>query len=597
MAKLIVPQDRRLYSYLRFSDPQQREGDSIRRQDDAAKRYAERHGLVLDTTLRMTDEGLSGFYGTNRKKGALGAFLAEVEAGEVPVGSTLLVENVDRLSREDFVTAFATITQIICAGIAIVTLSPPAEYTRESIAGGLVWQLVGQMQIAHEESKKKSERIRGARNQARKLARSEGRILTKKAPGWLTVKDGKFHAIPKAAKTIRKIFDLKLSGMGIWTIEKTLNREAAWTLENGWSVNYIRKILSSRTVIGEYQPYMQIGGKSIPEGEPIQGYYPVVVKPATFHAVQRQMKNNIYTGGQNGKATNVFRHLVKCAYCGGAMHFRYKKNPSNAKYLVCDKARRRFQCDAEWIRYPEVETAILENCHRIQPELVLPNRSAKVAESKRLRESINGWSFELQEIEQQVENLTDQIASTKLPKLRERYEKRIVELLNRRKPLEKKINDGQQRLVQLESGIQSFAEWQQNLGALQQALKSDDVTVKLKLRAHLREFIERIDVFSRGYAHEWDHETETGDSWGESMLDMNPKPNKQFRQFVAHVMKRRSSKEGRFVRVHFKTGHHVDIVPPGSIATSFTELADRETRRIKRPAFDQLWQDFIKGAV
>src|SRR5882757_2817482 len=95
----------RVYSYLRFSDPQQRDGDSTRRQDDEAKRYADKHGLVLDTALRMTDEGLSGYHGAKKKKGALGAFLVKVEDGEVPVGSILLVENVDRLSREDFIAA------------------------------------------------------------------------------------------------------------------------------------------------------------------------------------------------------------------------------------------------------------------------------------------------------------------------------------------------------------------------------------------------------------------------------------------------------------------------------------------------------------
>src|SRR5207247_112687 len=107
-----------------------------------------------------------------------------------------------------------TISRILSAGMTIVTRSPDAEYSRQSISGGMIYRLVGQIDMAHQESKKKSERIREARDEARKLARSQGRILTRHAPAWLTVEDGKFKAIPEAVKTIRKIFDLKLQGLG-----------------------------------------------------------------------------------------------------------------------------------------------------------------------------------------------------------------------------------------------------------------------------------------------------------------------------------------------------------------------------------------------
>ncbi|MEO5344728.1 MAG: recombinase family protein, partial [Gammaproteobacteria bacterium SHHR-1] len=36
------------YSYIRFSSPIQMQGNSLRRQLDAARAYAEAHGLVLD---------------------------------------------------------------------------------------------------------------------------------------------------------------------------------------------------------------------------------------------------------------------------------------------------------------------------------------------------------------------------------------------------------------------------------------------------------------------------------------------------------------------------------------------------------------------
>src|ERR1700747_3247772 len=90
----------RCYSYLRFSTPEQRKGDSLRRQTVAAEEYAKRHGLALDTELNLRDLGISAFRGNNVAVGALGAFLKAIRDGLVPKGSLLLVESLDRVSRQ-----------------------------------------------------------------------------------------------------------------------------------------------------------------------------------------------------------------------------------------------------------------------------------------------------------------------------------------------------------------------------------------------------------------------------------------------------------------------------------------------------------------
>ena len=65
----------KLYSYVRFSSREQAKGDSLHRQTEMARRYAEEHGYVLDTSLDLHDKGISGFKGANRAKGRLGDFL------------------------------------------------------------------------------------------------------------------------------------------------------------------------------------------------------------------------------------------------------------------------------------------------------------------------------------------------------------------------------------------------------------------------------------------------------------------------------------------------------------------------------------------
>jgi hypothetical protein len=122
------------------------------------------------------------------------------------------------------------------------------------------------------------------------------------------------------------------------------------------------------------------------------------------------------------------------------------------------------------------------------------------------------------------------------------------------------------------------------------------------LNAHLRELVDRIEVFACGHPHPYDGDTETGDDfeeWFEEAIRLaNPsfRPDKQFRQFAAYVVRRRMTKEGRFLRVHFRTGSKVDIVPPGSIASGMVDLPlPRRGSHFIEPDIAALWQSFIKS--
>jgi hypothetical protein len=112
------------YSYLHYSSDQQGGGESIRRQTVMAKDWCDRNKLQLDITTTFTDRGKSAFRGKHRLTGALGVFLADVEAGRIPEGSVLIIENPDRLSREDEYEATNLLTSLVIAGISIVTNSP-----------------------------------------------------------------------------------------------------------------------------------------------------------------------------------------------------------------------------------------------------------------------------------------------------------------------------------------------------------------------------------------------------------------------------------------------------------------------------------------
>jgi Resolvase, N terminal domain len=112
----------RAYSYIRMSTPEQLKGHSKKRQLEKSIKYAERHNLEFADESQIEDIGVSAFRGDNIKYGALGQFIDAVEKGRVPAGSYLLVESLDRISRQEIVPSLRLFLQIIEAGIILVTL-------------------------------------------------------------------------------------------------------------------------------------------------------------------------------------------------------------------------------------------------------------------------------------------------------------------------------------------------------------------------------------------------------------------------------------------------------------------------------------------
>src|ERR1035437_2157669 len=107
------------YSYVRFSTEKQELGASLARQDQLAEKYAKDHNLTLSAQT-YKDLGVSAFKGLNSSQGALSLFLKACNDKIIPKGSYLLVESLDRLSRQDVPTALKNFQALIDKGIVIV---------------------------------------------------------------------------------------------------------------------------------------------------------------------------------------------------------------------------------------------------------------------------------------------------------------------------------------------------------------------------------------------------------------------------------------------------------------------------------------------
>lgn len=367
------------YSYIRFSRLEQKRGDSIRRQTAMRDEYVARKKMQLDTSFALSDEGLSAFRGRNKRTGALKLFLDAVDSNRIKKGSFLIIESLDRLSREQVEEAFDLFMSIIRSGIVLVTLVPEMEYTKGNLGLSQMVLALAEFTRAHGESLIKSERSRQHWKNQRENG-AKGR-LTYVLPGWIERKDGKFRLIPDRAKIVRQIFAWSIHGIGGQIIARRLNEKGVPCFGRGkrWHKSYISIILRNRACIGEHQPHIiDPDGKRVPVGKPLLNYFPSVVTPEMFAQTQAAVKcRNVVRGGINQHVTNLFARLVR----DEDGHAWTVQNRNTHPYLVSTALMEGVKEKQPSIPYRPFERCVLEWISEVQldsaPDDPLPGLKAR----------------------------------------------------------------------------------------------------------------------------------------------------------------------------------------------------------------------------
>jgi DNA invertase Pin-like site-specific DNA recombinase len=494
------------YSYIRFSSVMQAQGDSLRRQTELSAQYAAKHGLALDQSLTLHDEGLSGFTGENRTKGALAVFLKAVETGIILPGSYLLVESLDRLSRDTLTQQMTLFMGLINAGITVVTLADAQVYNKATINADftrLMMSLVVMMR-SHEESLMKSRRLKAVWAQKRKNAANEK--LTGQCPAWLRLNSDRksFSLIDERITIVQRIYQLAMTGVGAYTIVRTLNEEGipSWGLRNtGWHVSYVRSILHSRVVLGEYQPHRRERGEhniAIPEGDPIPNYYPAVIDLATWQTIQDRRKTST-PGRVNPKTVNIFAGLAFDGVNACPMRFMSRaprrdkdgKRSGTWHYLVSDYGRKQRKETASSWRYEWFEAWFLDYVCRLDWNAVAAERtpSAELTLKTRLAQKRS----EVENIDQSLNRLVKLASSTdNVPRA----------ILAEMSDLEIQKHNSEKELLTLEREVQA-AEIRRNVmtesaDKIARLVSSGNPEARLRLREEIRRKIKRVDVFPNG---------------------------------------------------------------------------------------------------
>jgi DNA invertase Pin-like site-specific DNA recombinase len=420
------------YSYVRFSTPNQGRYDSVRRQIALAGKYADEHDLSLDDSLSFRDLGVSAYAGDNFATGKLGDFLFAVREGMVEPGSFLIVESLDRISRQKARRSMRVLEQICDEDITVVTLMDNQVYTSERLDNdptSLLISLVIFMR-AHEESRIKGARVQEAWLHKFDIARKSKEPMSRRCPTWLQYDDGRFKVIRDRAAVVRKIYELRLAEVGAHRIARYLNRSkvATWSRNPLWDAPRIKQILKSQSVTGVLVPRKskrEGWTKTFEELEPIKGYYPRIVPQETFEKVKQinAKKTKSMYGKTGGRQTrNIFGWLAKCPICKGTMKREVKSmfnyDAPITPHFVCHRGEIGGECEVIGVPYHPLERYFVEQGPKMIRQHLQNNRGA-------ISEEIN---------------LSDAL-----------FDKRCMQLANllERKPLErKKINDAARAVLE-----------------------------------------------------------------------------------------------------------------------------------------------------
>lgn len=322
---------RQCYPYIRWSLERQSDGTSYERQSGLVADFCRHHNL--EAMPELIDSGVASFRGRNVHNGNLGKFLAKVQAGEIPRGSVLLVESTDRLTRMKLANGLQLVLDLHKAGISLGLAQTKELYGPDEAATQVVgWvRILVELERGHGESKRKRELGQGAWN-SKIEGMKAGTIATSKGPEWLRAEAGQWTVIEEKAKPIRRLFELALV-MGVAAATRQVNEEFGL----GWKLYQSQYLLKNRKLIGEHSPRRtNEDGKKEP-GEPIPGYYPIVVDPVVFDrvALQISQRKPFKDGGGgkvDGKKLNFLRGLITCAFCGSTVRYM---NKGGKEYFMC----------------------------------------------------------------------------------------------------------------------------------------------------------------------------------------------------------------------------------------------------------------------
>lgn len=289
------------------------------------------------------DKGITGT--SLEKREEFKRMLADCRAGKI---QRILVKSVSRFARNTL-ELIETTRELKDLGVVVV-------FEEQGIDTA---QMLGEMQLtllamaAQEESTSISKNMRWS-IQKRMDA---GTYLGNTAPYGYRLEDGQLKIEETEATVVRRIFEMRLSGMGQVAITQELNRKRIQPRDGKpWTVYRVRYILSNERYIGDslfQKKYIAdpLSHKSVRNhGERDQYYihdtHEAIISRENFQKVQESFQNQ---SPRRSKTPHLFVHRILCPQCG--CHYRYIR--SSGKPYWGHASQSEIEPSCKDIRLPE----------------------------------------------------------------------------------------------------------------------------------------------------------------------------------------------------------------------------------------------------
>ncbi len=411
----------------------------------------------------------------------------------------------DRLSRQKVVDAFNIVLSLINHGIKVVTLKDSGVQILDKSAdlGQLILTL-SSIHRANSESELKSGRVKEAWRHKKKNAAL--RPVSQRSPEWLSFnkEKQKFEPIAERVSAIKRIFELADDGIGRHRIVRILNGEGIKSFrspEQGWQSSSVHKLLANKSLIGFYMPHEIVfdeegSKKRVPDGEPVPGYYPVVIDEKLFNRVGS--RNNGITDAMRGRQgvtlTNLFTGMVFCHWCGAPAAL---SNKGKWKYLVCSKARRRMGCQPyrSW-PYDHIEMLVLASLKEVDFGAILSgiNLESQLAEIKNRFASL---SSDLNEKRRVLANFNDSLRESNWS-LSKTITSNFVAVEKEIAEKEDELEELRKQVVILDKPIEDPATFNRKLLKLYEemvvAKDQEKYIIRVRLRERISMLVKRIEI-------------------------------------------------------------------------------------------------------
>jgi DNA invertase Pin-like site-specific DNA recombinase len=308
-------------SYARVSSERQLSGEGLRRQRKGNLDWIASHPeyrIRLDE--EASDAARSAWKGDHvfKKDAALGKLLNMVESGELRPPLMLIVEALDRLSREDPWTAQHRLSGLISRGIIVATTRDDRIFDKDDKrALENLLMSVMLLKAAHDESETKSTRVRATKAMHAVEAQTNKHVIHQNVPGWLHVPESisstnratrKCERVERHVETVQTMFEMALHHGAAYITTWLIKHREPFGRSGRWNIRYVKLVLKSRAPLGHLDSKHGL----------IEDTFPRIICDDLWLRVQAACAARRGKGGHKlNNTVNLFAGIGRCAECNG----------------------------------------------------------------------------------------------------------------------------------------------------------------------------------------------------------------------------------------------------------------------------------------